>query len=173
MSRTIVIGWGWMFDSVCSSPDSPDRSNVHSSLIHSRSPLPGSSACPDHDYSDHNLWHLFSNCLYQGTHLTIRAILIGATFLLLSFPFKSAMNKIFMVVGVPIEFYPAYFMFCKPKHEKPGSTPMNHNVTIIHDYVCRIFLISDEILRGNDAVIHIPASLASPQNRLTSKPQKN
>ena len=69
-----------------------------------------------------------------------------------------------MVVGVPIEFYPAYFMFCKPKHEKPGSTPMNHNVTIIHDYVCRFFLISDEILRGNDAVIHIPASLASPQH---------
>ena len=71
-----------------------------------------------------------------------------------------------MVVGVPIEFYPAYFMFCKPKHEKPGSTPMNHNVTIIHDYVCRIFLISDEILRGNDAVavIQIPAPLASPQH---------
>ena len=43
MARTIVIGWGWMFDLVCSSPDSPDRSNVHSSLIHSRSPLLGSA----------------------------------------------------------------------------------------------------------------------------------
>ena len=31
-------------------------------------PLSHPGACPDHVQSDLNLWHLFSNCFYQGTN---------------------------------------------------------------------------------------------------------
>ena len=52
-----------------------------------------------------------------------------------------------MIEGVPVKCSQRFHVFSKSKHENRIQRQRT-TITIIHDYVCRFFLISDEILHG-------------------------